>query len=245
MEANSATDNPLIDPCTREIYHNGNFLAQYTAVAMDQLRHHAGLVAKHLDAQIALLVSPEFNHGLAPSLVGNPCGGLNVGFKSSQIVGNSLMPLIAFYGQPIVDRYPTHAEQFNQNINSQAMNAANLARESMDLLEHYLANALLMAVQAVELRAAQMTGSYDATALLSPATRALYVGARTAARGAPTSAAPLLRDDMDGFIQPMVEGILTQQAAIIALLAGLRGRLRNKHELSLDRCLISGSVPSC
>ena len=27
--------------------------------------------------------------------------------------------LIAFYGQSIVDRFPTHAEQFNQNINSQ------------------------------------------------------------------------------------------------------------------------------
>ncbi len=53
-----------------------------------------------------------------------------------------MMPLIVFYGQSMVDRYPTHAEQFNQNINSQAMNAANLARDQLDVMEHYLAVAL-------------------------------------------------------------------------------------------------------
>ncbi|MBX4899674.1 MULTISPECIES: HAL/PAL/TAL family ammonia-lyase [Rhizobium] len=208
VEANSANDNPLIDPDTGEIYHNGNFLAQYTGIAMDQLRHHVGLMAKHLDVQIALLMSPEFNHGLAPSLAGNVHLGVNVGFKSLQIVGNALMPLISFHGQAIVDRYPTHAEQFNQNVNSQAMNAANLARESLDLMEHYLANALVLAVQAVELRAHASDGSYDATAFLSPATRNLYIAARTAALAPPSADRPLLHDDLDHFIQPMVEGVL-------------------------------------
>ena len=197
---------------------------------MDLLRHQIGLIAKHMDAQIALLVSPEFSHGLPASLVGDPQGGLNVGFKSSQIVGNSLMPLITFYGQPIVDRYPTHAEQFNQNINSQAMNAANLARESLELLEHYLANALLMAVQAVELRAAQFSGSYDAEGLLSPATRALYRVARTAARGAPSGDSPLLRNDLDTFIQPMVEGLLSQLPAVLDAVLPLRQSLRSRKD---------------
>ena len=129
-EANCANDNPLIDPDSGEIYHTGNFLAQYTGVAMDQLRYHLGLLAKHVDVQIALLMTPEFSGGLSASLVGNQEGGLNVGLKSLQVGGNQMMPLISFYGQSIVDRFPTHAEQFNQNINSQAMNSANLARES-------------------------------------------------------------------------------------------------------------------
>ena len=96
-----------------------------------------------------------------------------------------MMPLIAFYGQSIVDRFPTHAEQFNQNINSQAMNSANLARETLDVLEHYLAVALLCGVQAVELRAQLVEGSYDARSLLSPATATLYEAARKAAAGPP------------------------------------------------------------
>ena len=230
VEANSANDNPLIDPDTGKIYHNGNFLAQYVGIAMDQLRHHVGLIAKHLDAQIALLMMPEFSHGLAPSLVGNMELGVNVDFKSLQIVGNALAPLISFHGQAIADRYPTHAEQFNQNINSQAMNAANLARESLDLMEHYLANALVLAVQAVELRAHATGGGYDATPFLSPATRDLYVAARTAALGPPSGDRPLLRDDLDRFIQPMVEGALAGmggESAIRRSLASVRANLEN------------------
>ena len=213
VEANSANDNPLIDVERGEILHTGNFLAQYTGIAMDQLRYFIGLLAKHVDVQIALLMTPEFSYGLPASLVGNVEGGLNVGFKSIQVAGNSMMPLISFYGQSIVDRFPTHAEQFNQNINSQAMNSANLARETLDVLEHFLAVALLCAVQAVELRAHLVDGTYDARAILSPATAALYEAGRVAAFGPPDAARPLHWNDMDEFIQPKVEGILASIAS--------------------------------
>jgi phenylalanine ammonia-lyase len=208
VEANSANDNPLIDPDAGEILHTGNFLAQYTGVAMDQLRYHLGLIAKHLDAQIALLMTPEFSNGLSPSLVGNEALGLNVGLKSLQVAGNCLMPLMSFYGQSIVDRFPTHAEQFNQNINSQAMNSANLSRETLDVFSHFLAVALFTAVQAVELRAKQFADSFDANTVLSPATRDLYQAARTAAFGLPRADRPLMWNDMDEFIQPKIEGLI-------------------------------------
>src|SRR6202012_1850968 len=71
VEANSATDNPLIDADEGIAYHCGNFLGQYIGVGMDQLRYHLGMLVKHMDAQIALLVAPEFSNGLPPSLVGN------------------------------------------------------------------------------------------------------------------------------------------------------------------------------
>jgi phenylalanine ammonia-lyase len=228
-EANCANDNPLIDPDSGEIYHTGNFLAQYTGVAMDQLRYHLGLLAKHVDVQIALLMTPEFSGGLSASLVGNQEGGLNVGLKSLQVGGNQMMPLISFYGQSIVDRFPTHAEQFNQNINSQAMNAANLAREQLDLLEHYLSVALLCGVQAVELRAQLIGGGYDARTILSPATARLYEAARQAAAGPPDAARPLHWNDLDEFLQPKVEGILADiqgRGAILAATAPTSGALR-------------------
>jgi phenylalanine ammonia-lyase len=208
VEANSANDNPLIDPDTGEVFHTGNFLAEYTAVAMDRLRAHLGMLAAHLDAQIALLVSPEFSGGLSPSLAGNMERGLNVGLKSLQVSCNALAPLLTFYGQSMADRFPTHAEQFNQNINSQAMNAANLARESVEVLAHFMANALVFAVQAVELRAKLVAGSYDATGLLSPATRPLYAAARAAAAGPPDRDRPLVWNDTDGFIEDHVHGVL-------------------------------------
>lgn len=231
VEANSANDNPLIDPDTGAVYHCGNFLAQYVGVAMDQLRYYVGLLAKHLDVQIALLVSPEFSNGLSPSLVGNTARKINVGFKSMQVVGNSIMPLLGFYGNPIVDRYPTHAEQFNQNINSQAMNSANLARRSVDLFQHYLANALLFAVQAAELRSHAAGGSYDASAFLSPSTRTLYAAARGVADGKPSAERPLVWDDDEAFFQPRVERVLADLGAgaegrILQSLSALRQSIR-------------------
>lgn len=230
-EANSANDNPLVNPDTGEVFHTGNFLAEYTGVAMDRLRYHIGMLAKHLDVQIALLVSPEYNYGLNPSLVGNMAAGVNVGLKSLQLSCNALMPLIVYYGHSIADRYPTHAEQFNQNINSQAMNSANLARDSLDVLAHFLSNALVFAVQAVELRAKLVAESYDATQLLSPATRPLYAAARAAAAGPPQADKPLVWDDLDGFIEPKVQSIMAQivgRGAVMDAVSGVAASLR-KH----------------
>jgi phenylalanine ammonia-lyase len=228
VEANCANDNPLIDPDSGEILHTGNFLAQYTGVAMDQLRYFIGLLAKHIDTQIALLMTPEFSYGLNPSLVGNMDAGINVGLKSLQIGGNSMMPLISFYGQSIVDRFPTHAEQFNQNINSQAMNSANLARETLDVLEHYLSVALICGVQAVELRAKMVADSYDARSILSPETATLYTAGRNAAMGPPDTSRPLHWNDLDEFIQPKVEGVLAdvhERGTVLSAIAPVRQAL--------------------
>jgi phenylalanine ammonia-lyase len=155
--------------------------------------------------------------------------GLNVGFKSLQVSCNALQPLIGFYGHSIADRYPTHAEQFNQNINSQAMNSANLTRESLDAMGHYMSNALVFAVQGVELRAHAVTGSFDARDTLSPATRPLYEAARKAAGGAPDKGKPMHWDDMDGFIETKVNGIMADIAAggaVVEAVALVREALR-------------------
>ncbi|HTM95360.1 MAG TPA: aromatic amino acid ammonia-lyase, partial [Croceibacterium sp.] len=185
VEANSANDNPLINPETGEVYHTGNFLAQYTAVAMDDVRLQLAMLVKHLDVQVALLATPEFSKGLPPSLVGNLEHGLNLGLKSLQVQCNAIAPLVHFNARSMADLYPTHAEQFNQNINSQAMNSSNLARDSIELCEHFLACVLVFAVQAVELRSALTGASYDATSVLSEATRPFYRAAREIAAGAP------------------------------------------------------------
>jgi phenylalanine ammonia-lyase len=228
VEANSANDNPLIDPDTGEILHTGNFLAQYTGVAMDQLRYYLGLIAKHLDVQNALVMTPEFSYGLSASLVGNSAVGTNVGLKSLQVAGNSMMPLITFYGQSIADQFPTHAEQFNQNINSQAMNSANLARDSLDVFSHFMAVMVYCAVQAVELRSKLIAGSYDAREVLSPATRALYEVARRAALGEPDAQRPLHWNDTEEFIQPKIEGLinaLQPEGAILRAVGAVRESL--------------------
>ncbi|MBD2385487.1 HAL/PAL/TAL family ammonia-lyase [Cylindrospermum sp. FACHB-282] len=195
VEINSVTDNPLIDVENQASYHGGNFLGQYIGVGMDQLRYYIGLLAKHLDVQIAYLVAPEFNNGLPASLVGNPERSVNMGLKGLQIAGNSIMPLLTFYGNSIADRFPTHAEQFNQNINSQGFASANLARRSVDIFQQYMAISLMFAVQAVDLRTHLVADHYDARACLSPATRDLYMAVRNVVGQQPSADRPYIWND--------------------------------------------------
>jgi phenylalanine ammonia-lyase len=82
----------------------------------------------------------------------------------------------------------------------------------MDVFGHYIALSLFCAVQAVELRAKQTSGSFDARTVLSPATHDLYAAARTAAAGAPDPGQPVHWDDFDGFIQPKIEGVIAALA---------------------------------
>jgi phenylalanine ammonia-lyase len=204
VEMNSVTDNPLIDVENQASYHGGNFLGQYIGTGMDSLRYHLGLLAKHLDTQIALLVAPEFNNGLSPSLTGNTENPVNMGLKGLQIVGNSIMPLLSFYGNSLADRFPTHAEQFNQNINSQGFASANLARRSLNIFQEYLAISLMFGVQAVDLRTYVLAQHYDASACLSPQTRKLYLAVREVIGQPPSTDKPYIWNDRE---QPLDEHI--------------------------------------
>jgi phenylalanine ammonia-lyase len=212
VEMNSANDNPLIDGERQVSYHGGNFLGQYVGMGMDHLRHYFGLLAKHLDIQIALLVAPEFNRGLPPSLVGNTGRAVNVGLKGIQLSGNSIMPLIMFFGNSFVDRFPSHAEQFNQNVSSQGMESALLARQSINTFHQYLAIALMFAVQAVDLRSYKIVGHYDARACLSPATKPLYEAVRKVVGVPPSGSRPYIWNDDDQSLEAHIEQIASDIA---------------------------------
>lgn len=205
IEANSASDNPLIDAAENVSYHGGNFLGEYIGVGMDRIRFMLGLVAKHLDTQIALLVTPHFSNGLPPSLVGNVDRRVNMGLKGLQITANSIMPLLLFMGNSLADRYPTHAEQFNQNINSQGFGSANLTRQSLDLFHQYMAISLIFAVQAVDLRTHALHGTYDSTQYLSPQTRPLYTALRQVVDCAAAEARPYIWNDDEQTLEAHID----------------------------------------
>lgn len=200
-EMNSVTDNPLIDSVEQRFYQNGNFLGQYVAIAMDDLRRFLGLLAKHLDVQIAQLVSPEFNHGLPPSLRGDDSRIYNMGLKGLQITGNSIMPLLTYFGNPITEHFPTHAEQFNQNINGLSWTSANMAWRCVDLFQDYMAVASLFAIQAVDLRAEQELGHFDGRALLQKPLVPIYDAIYAACREKTGQKQPFLGHDDDRWLE--------------------------------------------
>jgi len=212
IEANAVTDNPLIDIENFRIMHGGNFLGEYIAIGMDQVRNYIGLIAKHLDAQIAMLVMPEFNGGLPSSLSGNSANRVNMGLKGLQISGNSIMPLLLFYGNSIADKFPTHAEQFNQNINSQGFNSSMLTKKSIELFRKYIAISLIFAVQAVDLRILKNAGAINADDYLSEATRKTYHAIRSICNKNLDPNLPLVYNDngfpMDEFIELIDQDIV-------------------------------------
>lgn len=148
---------------------------------MDRLRQVVGLMAKHLDVQVAQIVTPEFNNGLSASLIGNETRQVNIGVKALQLCGNSIMPYLIYLGNSMADKFPTHAEQYNQNINSMGHISACLARQSISVFCQYLSICFLVFVQALDLRASvlQEDKSYDARSLLSKKSRAVYEAIRS------------------------------------------------------------------
>ena len=200
-EMNSVSDNPLVDPGSGQFFQSGNFLGQYIAVAMDDLRRDIGLLAKHLDVQIALLVSPEFNRGLSPSLRGNDQLPYNMGLKGLQICGNSIMPMLTYFSQPLTHHYPTHAEQFNQNINGLSWGSANLAWNTTKMYSQYLAISLLCGIQALDLRAHQILGHYDGSQLLGNIAKQLYLSVLDQLGTESCEHRPFVFDDRDRWLE--------------------------------------------
>jgi phenylalanine ammonia-lyase len=129
--------------------------------------------------------------------------------------------MLSFYGNSIADRFPTHAEQFNQNVNSQGYGSANLTRRSLDIFEQYLAIALMFAVQAVDMRTYAFAGHYDARLCLSPASARLYEAVRRLLGRPPSADRPYLFDDREQFLDSHVARILSDLAANGEIVAAL------------------------
>ncbi|MFI5172808.1 MAG: aromatic amino acid lyase, partial [Chitinophagales bacterium] len=213
-EANAVTDNPLIDIDNFNLIHGGNFMGEYIAIGMDQARQYIALVVKHLDAQIAMLVMPEFNSGLSSSLAGNTNNNINMGLKGLQITANSIMPMLLFYGNSIADKFPTHAEQFNQNINSQGFNSALLTQKSLDLFRKYISIALIFAVQAVDLRVRKIDKDFKVNDYLSPATFKVYNAIMKICKKPPELKTPFIFNDnghpLDDYLKKIEIDIITE-----------------------------------
>lgn len=222
-EMNAVSDNPLIDPDSRQFFQSGNFLGQYVGIAMDDLRRFIGLLTKHLDVQIASLVAPEFNRGLNPSLRGNNDRSFNMGLKGLQICANSIMPMLTYLGNPIVEHFPTHAEQFNQNINGLSWGAANMAWKSVGMFRQYLAVASLFAIQAVDLRAKDELDHFDGRELLGESGRVFYDAVSEVVGVDPNRQKPYLFDDTDRWLEQDIENLANDIAIQGSLISSVEG----------------------
>jgi histidine ammonia-lyase len=149
IEANSATDNPLIFPGTTggdRILSGGNFHGQIVAQALDLLAMAVADLASISERRVARLVDASLS-GLPAFL--SPDAGTNSGFMVPQIVAASLVNEIKLLATPAsVDSISTDANK--EDHVSMGMTAARQARDAVRLLETVLAIELLAAAQGLE-----------------------------------------------------------------------------------------------
>lgn len=183
------------------IHQSGNFLGHFVDVAMNGLRRKLVPMAMHADVQIVSFVAPALSYGLPFSLQGNDKLALNVGLKELQVTVNSIMAMRKFQGNPLVEHYSTHAEQFRQNINRLAWGAAIFARKSVELFQNYIVVALLFAVQAIDLRANATRDNCDGKALLSSLLAPFFSAVCEAIGSEFGRERPSLIDDFDQWLE--------------------------------------------
>jgi histidine ammonia-lyase len=153
VEANSATDNPLIFPAdpsnpaaSDRILSGGNFHGQIVAQALDLLAMACADLASVSERRLARLVDPALS-GLPAFLTPDP--GTNSGFMVSQIVAASLVNEMKVLATPAsVDSISTDANK--EDHVSMGMTAARQARDVVRMLETVLALELLAAAQGLE-----------------------------------------------------------------------------------------------
>ncbi|RYZ09303.1 MAG: histidine ammonia-lyase [Comamonadaceae bacterium] len=109
IEANAASDNPLVFAETGEVISGGNFHAEPVAFAADILALAIAEIGAIAERRIALLLDTGLS-GLPPFLVRD--GGLNSGFMIAQVTAAALASENKSLAHPAsVDSLPTSANQ--------------------------------------------------------------------------------------------------------------------------------------
>ena len=182
-ELNGVSDNPLLfgegeDAAWIEA---GNFHGAPVALAMDQLALALAQIASISERRTYRLSYGQLSPGLPSFLV--PGTGLNSGFMLAQYTAASLVSELKGLGHPAsVDTIPT--VQHHEDHNSMAPIAARMALEAAECAADVVGIEVLLAAQALDLRARGWRWSAegprlpDAPVVLAPAIEGLRARVR-------------------------------------------------------------------
>jgi histidine ammonia-lyase len=149
VEANSATDNPMVFADTDEIVSGGNFHGAPIAIAADLLAASIVPLATIAERRTDRLVDPVLS-GLPAFLT--PEGGLRSGFMLAQVTAAAVASELKTLAHPAgVDTIPTSANK--EDHVSMSMAAALKAWRAVARAREVVAIELLCACQAIDLLA--------------------------------------------------------------------------------------------
>ena len=149
IEANSATDNPLVFPEAGVVVSGGNFHAQIVSQALDLLAIVAADLASISERRVERLLNPDLSMGLPAFLTSR--AGLESGFMIAQVTAVDLLAEMRILSHPAsVDSVTTSANQ--EDHVSMGLAAARKVRRSVACLERVLATELMCAAQGIDFR---------------------------------------------------------------------------------------------
>ena len=156
IEANAATDNPLVLTDPDAIVSGGNFHAEPVGFAADMIALALSEIGAIAQRRIALMVDPALSFDLPPFLTPEP--GLNSGLMIAEVTTAALMSENKHLANPCVtDSTPTSANQ-EDHVSLAAHGARRLVRMTNNL-NYILGIELLCAAQGVEFRAPLTTSA--------------------------------------------------------------------------------------
>ncbi len=154
IEANAATDNPLV--LEDAIVSGGNFHAEPVAFAADIVALAVAEIGAIAQRRVALMVDPVLSHDLPPFLTTSP--GLNSGFMIAEVTSAALMSENKHLATPCsTDSTPTSANQ-EDHVSMSAHGARRLAPMVANL-ERILGIEALCAAQGIGFRAPLVTSA--------------------------------------------------------------------------------------
>lgn len=163
-EFNSASDNPIIDVKTGNVYHGGNFHGDYVAFEMDKLKTGITKLTMLAERQLNYLCHNKLN-GILPPFVNLGVLGLNYGVQAAQFTATSTTAECQTLSMPMyVHSIPNNND--NQDIVSMGTNAALITKRVIENSFQVLAIEAVAMVQAVDY--------LQIADLLSVKTRELY-----------------------------------------------------------------------
>lgn len=171
-EVNSACDNPIVDPDTKNVYHGGNFHGDYISLEQDKVKIATVRIAMTSERQLNYLFHDRINDHILPPFLNMGTLGLNYGMQACQFTATSTTAECQTLAMPnYVHSIPNNND--NQDIVSMGTNSALLCRQVIE-------NAYqVMAIQYIAL--AQATDCLNAAGELAPTSRRIYHDIRTLA----------------------------------------------------------------
>ncbi|MEM7189023.1 MAG: histidine ammonia-lyase [Pseudomonadota bacterium] len=156
IEANAATDNPLVLTEAGRIVSGGNFHAEPVGFAADMIALAVAEMGAIAQRRVALMVDPALSFDLPPFLTPDP--GLNSGFMIAEVTTAALMSENKHLATPCVtDSTPTSANQ-EDHVSMAAHGAVRLQRMLANL-HNILGVEMLCAAQGIEFRAPLRTSA--------------------------------------------------------------------------------------